>query len=181
MRAATLGLVASAFLAASALAQRSDLEGEARDAMSKLAFLAGEWEGEATMDMGPGARHKVAQVETVESKLDGLLLVVEGVGHKVEDGKLVHHALGVISYDARAKHYRVAAYRQDGEMVNATGTFLPDGAFQWSFEITGQRRVRYTIRQSTDGEWLETGEMSPDGTKWLPFLDMKLRRKPVQE
>jgi hypothetical protein len=73
----------------------------------------------------------------------------------------------------------VVAYRDDGESVDAVATFLPDGAFQWSFDTTGQRSIRYTIRVSEGGEWQETGEIARDGKTWLPFYEMTLSR--VQE
>jgi hypothetical protein len=158
--------------------QQPDHGQTAREAMAKLGFLVGRWEGQATMDMGPGAKHDVVQQETVEARLDGLLLVVEGTGRTKDDGRLVHHALGVISFDPLAGRYRVAAYRQDGQSVDAVANFLEDGAFQWSFSVTGTRSVRYTIRQSEDGEWLETGEITHDGAAWLPFLEMRLKRVP---
>lgn len=175
MRSWVVAVAASLIFVPAAFAQRPNYEKAARDAMAKLDFLVGHWEGEAQMDGRPDMVH----VETVESRLDGLVLVVEGIGRAQEDGALVHHALGVISYDARAQHYRVVAYRDDGESVDAIATFLPDRAFQWTFDTTGQRSVRYTIRLSESGDWLETGEIARDGKTWLSFYQATLSR--VQE
>lgn len=172
MRSWVIAVAASAILVQAAFAQRPDYEKAARDAMTKLKFLVGHWKGEAKMDGRPDMVH----VETVESRLDGMVLVVEGMGRAQKDDDLVHHAMGVISYDARAKHYRVVAYRDDGESVDAVATFLSDGSFQWSFDTTGQRSVRYTIRVSGSGEWQETGEIARDGKTWLPFYEATLSR-----
>ncbi len=50
-----------------------------RTAMKKLEFLLGEWSGEATVLRGPGQFIEMAQTESVQFKLDGLLLMIEGV------------------------------------------------------------------------------------------------------
>ncbi len=51
-----------------------------RAAMQKLAFLIGDWSGEASVLRGPGQFVDLAQTEHAEFKLDGLILMIEGVG-----------------------------------------------------------------------------------------------------
>ena len=147
---------------------------EMKEAMAKLAFLAGKWQGDAVFQMGPQT-HELKQEETVESRLDGLVLVVEGKGTSKVDGKVYHHALATISYQPETKNYRVVAFRQDGNGVIATGMFLPDGAFQWGFEMD-KMTVRYTIRHAPGDTWHETGEISFDKTTWKPLVEMQLKR-----
>jgi hypothetical protein len=173
MRALWITLLATSMFAGPALAQAPVASQETKDAMAKLSFLLGKWTGDASVEMGP-ARHEVSQVETVESRLDGLVLVIEGKG-TTKDGVVQHHALATISYDDEAKNYRVVAYRKDGKCVVTTGRFLPDGAFEWGFDM-GNMAVRYVIRQGESGEWLETGEMSFDKATWKKFIDMRLKR-----
>ena len=161
--------------AGGAFAQAPAPSDEARDAMAKLKFLVGSWKGDAVMQMRPGAADEASQTEVVESRLDGLLLVVEGIGRdKYGTDKVVHHALALISYDVAAKQYRVVAYRQDGQSVDAKAKFLDDGRFQWGFDMPG-RSVRYTITDRK-GDWHETGEYSVDGKAWTQFLEMQLKR-----
>ena len=158
-----------------AFAQAPAPSAEAVAAMAKLKFLVGSWKGDAVMTMGPGASEEVAQTEVVESRLDGLLLVVEGVStSKRPSQAVVHHAVALISYDVAAKEYRVVAYRQDGQSVQATAKFLDDGAFQWGFDMPG-RSVRYTVTDAR-GEWHEIGEYSADGKAWTQFLELQLKR-----
>ncbi len=51
-----------------------------RAAMKKLGFLVGKWTGEACILRGPGAPEVLIQTEEAQYKLDGLILVTEGVG-----------------------------------------------------------------------------------------------------
>lgn len=47
---------------------------------------------------------------------------------------------------------------------------------EWGYEDP-RGTTRYRIHIS-DGRWEETGEFSPDGTSWYPFLGMTLFRLP---
>lgn len=170
----TLLVAAFTVLASPVLAQAPAPSAETKEAMAKLSFLVGRWSGDATFQMGPQAS-ELTQTETVESRLDGLVLVVEGVGTGKADGKVHHHAVATISWDATAKNYRVVAIRADGNSVVTTGSILEDGAFQWGFAM-GNMTVRYTIRHAEGDEWHETGEVSMDGTTWRKMIDMRLKR-----
>ena len=75
-----------------------DLESQ-RAAMKKLNFLVGEWAGEARVLRGPGEPTELVQTEEAQSKLDGLILTIEGVGRRKSDGQPSLQAMGVISYD----------------------------------------------------------------------------------
>ena len=48
--------------------------------MKKLSFLIGEWSGEASALRGPGHVFELNQTEVAQFKLDGLVLMIEGVG-----------------------------------------------------------------------------------------------------
>jgi len=49
--------------------------------MKKLDWLVGHWKGTGWMQMGPQGRKEFTITETVEGKLDGLVLVIEGQGN----------------------------------------------------------------------------------------------------
>lgn len=51
-----------------------------RAAMKDLGFLVGKWAGEARLLRGPGEPVELLQTEKAQYKLDGLILVIEGVG-----------------------------------------------------------------------------------------------------
>lgn len=147
-----------------------------RAAMDRLAPLAGRWQGEASVSSP--APVIVHQTEQVERALDGLLLVINGTGHATADrtGAPNFQALGVISYDPRRSLYEVRAYTHEGHVTTATGEFLSDGAFRWSFAPGGPVQIRFTITfdQTT---WREVGEMSRDnGATWTRTIDLNLRR-----
>jgi hypothetical protein len=165
------------FLPASVMAQGP--ASPHREEMKKLDFLIGEWKGEGWTEFVPGQRRTSPISETVQSKLGGTILLVEGLGKIKVPGKqeevVVHNALGVISYDLKAKLYRVRSYLADGRSVDAEAKFISSG-FQWSFQAPQGMSVRYTVKLTDKGEWFEVGEMSQDGSNWRQFHEMTLQR-----
>src|SRR5580692_10373646 len=94
--------------------------------MKKLSFLVGKWSGEARILRGPGEPVELAQTEEAQYKLDGLVLMMEGVGHSRADGKLALQALGMISYDDEAGVYRMRALN-DGRYLETDVKLAGDG------------------------------------------------------
>ena len=86
-----------------------DVEAQ-RTAMKKLGFLVGDWSGEASVLRSPGQFAELAQTESAQFRLDGLVLVIEGVGRTQADGKLSLQALGLISFDDETGTYRMRAF-----------------------------------------------------------------------
>lgn len=148
--------------------------------MEKVAFLVGNWEGEGWMELGPGERSTFHGTETVESRLGGTVLLIEGLHYEKmspDEEVPVHHALAVLSYDEREMRYRFDSHLADGRYLNAEGR-LVDGAFQWGFRDERGTSIRFTIHSNEEGEWFETGEMSQDGENWRKFFEMTMRRMP---
>lgn len=149
--------------------------------MVPLAFLAGEWEGEGWIVLGPDQRHNFVQHETVTPKLGGDVLLIEGVGRAAEDtSRVVHNALAVLAYDPAVERYLMRAFRADGpdgtQPVEADVT-VEGGALVWAFEAPQAGRIRYTIREDEAGRWHEVGEISQDGgATWFPFFEMTLTK-----
>ncbi|MEP7337072.1 MAG: hypothetical protein ABI977_04960 [Acidobacteriota bacterium] len=161
-----------------ALAQTQNTSSAAE--MKKLEFLTGDWKGEGWIDMGPGGRSTFKQTEAVQSKLNGTVIIVEGLG----TGKLassgqegvVHNALAVISYDSSAKKFLFRAFRADGNYIDANVTMGEKGLI-WGFRNPQQGgEIRYTIKLTDAGQWLEIGEFSTDGKQWRKFFEMTLQR-----
>ena len=102
--------------------------------MARLKFMSGSWKGSGWMELAPGNRQPFESTEQVDLKLDGLLLLVEGIHHVNLPGNprgmKVHHALATITYDPDRKDYEVRATKANGEQVDARGR-LTDGAFVW--------------------------------------------------
>jgi hypothetical protein len=169
-----------ALLATAALAQDMMTPPPAQLAeMKKLNFLVGEWKGGGSIQMGPEKR-EFEGAETVQSKLAGIVLTIEGLHHvKGQPGTPVHNALAVVSWDTRAKGYQFRAYTANGQALTADAR-LRDGGLEWGFDVPGGSgmKIRYFIRLDEKGQWLETGEMSRDGSEWRQFFEMRLTRQP---
>ena len=161
---------------AAAQHQRGPDTAAQRAAMERLAPLTGRWQGEAQV-FSP-AQRTVHQTEEVERGLSGLVLIINGTGHATAErtGDPVFRAFAVISYNTRSDQYEVRAYTHEGHATTATGVFLDDGSFRWSFAPGGPVQVRFTITfdQTT---WRELGEISMDnGATWTRTVDLNLRR-----
>jgi hypothetical protein len=142
--------------------------------MKKLHFLLGEWRGEGWAMVGQ-KREGAKQTETVQSKVGGVALLVEGLGRAVADNNLiVHNALAVISYDVQKKSYRVSTYQASGVTIEAEAT-VGNNSLEWGFK-TERGTVRFAIKLTEKGEWHEVGDFSPDGKTWYKFMEMTLQK-----
>jgi hypothetical protein len=138
--------------------RRPDLQAQ-RTAMKKLSFLVGKWAGEARLLRGPGDWISVVQTEDAQYKLDGLVLVIEGVGRATADSKPLLQALGIISYDDESGIYRMRAFN-DGRFLESDVTLTEDGqGMKWGFSL-GQIKTSSTLRISSQGDWTELSEIT---------------------
>jgi hypothetical protein len=151
-----------------------DVEAQ-RAAMKKLGFLVGEWSGEASALRGPGQFVELTQTESAQFKLDGLVLVIEGVGRTKADGKLSLRALGLISFDDEAETYRMRAFN-DGRWLE-TEVKLADGAnsISWGFAL-GEFKTTTVLRIDENGEWTEHGELVIGDRPPQKMMELKVRR-----
>jgi hypothetical protein len=145
-------------------------------AMERVKALQGEWKGTGWIMLGPGQRSEFNQRETVSSKLNGLVVTIDGLGKdaKVAD-RTVHQAFAVISYDADKPAYRFSTYTADGRNLDAEAT-VGDNTLVWGFSAP-YGKIRYTITFGAN-EWHEVGERErPDapGT-WSKFFEMNLTK-----
>jgi hypothetical protein len=170
-----------AFLAAPVLVgAQSDASdpAERRAAMQKLAFLVGEWSGEARRTMGPGRTETYRQTEHVRFALNEQLLVIDGIGRVMANGApgdTAFQAFGVLDWRP-GRGYQLRSMTHEGREGTFPVVLLPDGqGMQWGFEVAGGR-TRFIIRLTAAGEWHEIGEFSRDGQQWFPTMDMRLRR-----
>jgi len=149
-----------------------------RAAIQRLDFMVGHWKGEAWMLRG-AERVQTTMTETIERKLGGVVLLVEGTGaipgEGTAPGRVVHNALAVVSFDAQSGGYVMRSYVASGLWGDFALTPI-EGGVSWSREVPGGR-VRNTAKIG-NGEWHEVGEFSRDGTTWTQIMEMKLRREP---
>ncbi|MFN0015373.1 MAG: hypothetical protein ACKVU2_12570 [Saprospiraceae bacterium] len=149
---------------------------ETKTAIEKIRFMAGNWKGTGWIRMGP-QRHEFVQTESVVEHANGTVLTIDGLGRDATNpDKIIHQAFAVISYNQAADKYLMRAIRADGNHVDADFAVNTDGSITWGFTHPMAGQVRYTIRQEA-GKWVENGEMSRDGTNWVPFFEMRLERE----
>lgn len=142
--------------------------------MERLRFMEGTWRGQGWWQRGPAQRDTSSMVETVERKLGGVALLIEGRGVNAAE-RVVHNALAVLSYDAASQDYTMRSWITNGQVgdfvVTLNGTEL-----SWTRPASGGR-VRNTARY-TATEWNEVGEFSRDGVTWMPIMEIRLRKQP---
>jgi hypothetical protein len=152
-----------------------------REAMKRLDNWAGNWRGSGWILTGPSrTRQEFTITETVQSKLGGRVLLVEGLGRGKDPASGaevdVHVTLAVLSYDEKAQVYRFRTHEAAGRALDAQAQ-PTDSGLEWGFrdEATGAT-IRFTIR--LDGNrWHEVGEATRDGKTWHKFLEMTLERQ----
>src|SRR5687768_13637908 len=116
-----------------------------RAEMKKLDWLVGHWKGTGWMQVGPQGRKEFTQTETIQGKLDGLVLIIEGQGKSKVDGSTVHTALAFVSYDAASKTFRWRAFTAEGRQTD-TVAMVGDNTLEWGLEIPHRGQMRYTIK-----------------------------------
>jgi len=151
-----------------------DLEAQ-REAMQKLGFLVGKWAGEARLLRGAGEWAELLQTEEAQYKLDGLIMVIEGVGRTKSDGRPVLQAFGIISYDDESGTYRFRAFN-DGRFLETTTKLLEEGGgMSWGFAL-GEIRTNSVLRVNERGEWTEIGEISIGSQPAKKFWELSVQR-----
>ncbi len=144
-----------------------------RAAMQKLDFLVGTWSGPETVITGSGAPLMLTQTEVVESKLGGLVMLVEGTGHNAA-GQVLFTALATIAYDDATSSYRFRAYNS-GNYVDAELKVAAQG-FTWGYGA-GAMKVSNTMQLNANGEWTETTETTIGSSPPRKTVDMTLQRQ----
>lgn len=130
-----------------------------RAAMQELAFLVGDWSGEAQILRGGADPVEMLQTEHAEFKLDGLLLLIEGIGRSKVEGKIALQALGIISYDDGTGSYRMRAFN-DGRFLETEVKLAADHkALTWGFAL-GEIRTSSLLRMNERGQWTEVHEIT---------------------
>jgi hypothetical protein len=161
-----VGLVFGSF---SVLAQMTS-----EQALEKISFIKGQWQGTANVTTGPGQNIVLDQHENIELMLGGKLLSIEGKGYN--DGKLEFNAFAVVTFDESKQEYEMQSWLSTGEKTKAYIKVHNDDQWEWGFDLP-QGKVRYFISLNEKGQWTEKGEFSPNGSNWYPSFSMLLDRK----
>jgi hypothetical protein len=172
-------LVCFCWCSSSVLAQETQPTPPQPIEMKKLDFLVGQWQGEGSIMFGLDDRRTFSQNETVQRKVEGTVLVIEGLGKGKIAGKgeevTIHSAFAVISFDKEAKVYRWRAFKADGTSFDVQPQ-VADKSIVWGFRDARAGDIRFTIKLNEKGQWVEIGELSRDGKNWIKFFEMTLNR-----
>ena len=147
-----------------------------RAAMKEIDYLVGKWAGEARLLRGPGQPVELLQTEEAQYKLDGLILVIEGVGRTKSAGQLVLQAFGIISYDDESGTYCMRAFN-DGRFLETEVKLLEEGkGMTWGF-VLGEIRTHSVLRINESGEWTELAEIAIGSQPPKKLLELTVRRQ----
>ncbi len=139
--------------------------------MTKFGFLIGKWSGEARLFRGSGEQLELIQTEEAQYKLDGLILMIEGVGRSKSDGKPALRALGIVSYDDEAGTYRMRAYN-DGRYLETDVKLAENGkGITWGFAL-GEIKTSSVLRINERGEWTELAEITIGSQPPRKFMEL---------
>src|SRR6185295_20388223 len=111
------------------------------------------------IDFGQGQR-RFTETESVQSKLGGQVLLIEGLGKTNVDGKetdiTVHNAIALVSYDEKTKTFRFNAHQAAGRSVDCEAR-VTESTIEWGFADERAGTIRFTIKLTDSGKWFEIG------------------------
>jgi hypothetical protein len=149
------------------------------EAIQKLAGWVGEWKGSGWVATGAGEREEFTNIEKVQPKVGGSILLIEGHGTRKKEsgaGVPIHEALAVLSYDQKTQRYRWRAHDIRGQALDVEAQLI-DGGLRWGYR-NEQAEVSIRFDIHIDGNrWHEVGEVTRDGKAWQKFLEMNLERQ----
>lgn len=141
--------------------------------MKKLSALHGRWSGSGWYQMANQERVEFNQTENIYPKLEGQVLVVNGLGKDPESGNVVFEAFAVMHFSKEESLYKFNTYTNNGGHTTASAK-LENDSLTWWFDVP-KGTIRYTIH-FTQNTWVEDGHFSPDSENWYPFLHMELKK-----
>lgn len=141
----------------------------AKEAVSKLAWLTGDWEGSGWRMGMDRQKHTFEQTETIRFKLDSTVLLIEG--HGIADGRTIHDAMAIMTYDTENGDYDFRSKLANGRGGDFSAELKGDTLYWYPGET-----MRYVIWLDEQGRWYEKGEVQRNG-QWFQFMEMTLVRK----
>jgi hypothetical protein len=164
------------FVIASAQVHSQDQGNINRTQLKPLSYLIGNWKGTATIQQQGGAPIKVNQEEKITWQLDSMIINIEGIGRDITSNKKNFHAFALVYFNPNTQQLAMKSFTLEGRQTDAYFKLIGEDQFEWGFEVPNNRgKIKYLITLSrSEKKWKETGEFSPDGTKWYPFMTMDL-------
>jgi hypothetical protein len=158
-------------------AQAPDMSKPVKEKMAVFTNWVGQWKGEGVMYRGPQASKSTVD-ERIETRLDGTVLLVSGLGKNIDPAtnteKVVHEAMGVLTYDAFTQQYKFKSWLRTGMSTDAWFNVVGDNKYEWGFDFP-QGKIKYSITlDPAKKTWYEIGEYSADGKTWIKTFEMNL-------
>ena len=176
-RISMAALAACCLLAVPAAASAQTMQpagtAEQRQAMQTLAWMDGEWVGEATVSMGPGQTSTHPHTERIGPMLGGSVKVIEGRSVGGPDGAPAFNAFAVLSWDDATDRYMMRSYA-NGQAGDFPLEATAEG-FNWTAPARGGE-MRY-VTTFKDGEWVELGHFVMPGREPMQVIELRLRRR----
>jgi hypothetical protein len=161
----SLHILLSLFLANLVFSQSSETDSISKSKISDLQFMVGKWKGSGWM-MGRGGKSDFNQTENIAFKLDSTAILIEGKG--TANGKTIHDALAILTYNKNDGHYLLRSYLPSGQNAEFKAELIDDKLYWYPNE-----NVRYIIWLKENGQWYEKGEYNREDN-WNQFFEMTL-------
>jgi len=140
-----------------------------KEKITTLSFLVGEWKGTGWMYGQDRTRHEFEQTENIQFKLDSTTILIEGLG--TSNGKIIHNALAIISYNKENDAYNFHSYLANGRKGEFKAELKGDKFYWYPMD-----NMRYLIEVNDQAQWHETGEYNREGN-WYQFFEMTLEKR----
>lgn len=163
-----LTIILTGLLTSQSFSQSFETDSLSKVKISDLGFMVGNWKGTGWM-MGQGGKSEFEQTEVIQFKLDSTAILIEGKGKA--NGKVVHNALAILTYNKADNNYSFRSYLQNGQNAEFKAEMIDNKLFWYPNE-----NVRYIIWLNEKGQWYEKGEYKREDT-WNQFFEMTLDRE----
>ncbi|WP_034257658.1 hypothetical protein [Altibacter lentus] len=164
----TLTIILALLVTITSFAQNSKTDSISKAKIKTLDFMVGNWKGTGWI-MGRDGKSEFAQTEKIEFKLDSTAILIEGKG--TSNGKVIHNALAVLTYNKEADHFSFRSYLPSGMNAEFKAEVIDDKLYWYPNE-----NVRYIIWQNDAGQWYERGEFNKN-ENWSQFFEMTLDKE----
>ena len=161
-------IVLTVLLINQSFSQSFETDSLSKSKISELAFMVGNWKGTGWM-MGQGGKSEFEQTEKIQFKLDSTAILIEGMGKA--NGKIVHNALAILTYNKTDNNYSFRSYLQNGQNAEFKAELIDKKLYWYPNE-----NVRYIIWLNKKGQWYEKGEYKRED-KWFQFFEMTLDKE----
>lgn len=145
-----------------------------KEKMKPLTSWVGTWKGEGWSVDQSRQRTEFTVEEKVEPRLDGRVMMSEGIGKNKSNGETGFHAVGVFYYNNEKRTYEVKSFLDNGNMTLAQAIINDEGQFIWGFDVPGGK-VQYTITL-TENTWNEKGAFVMASGQEFPIMEMNLTK-----